>query len=562
MVSCGNDVKYESIKIPDRRQSSEIGVRSSTTQKKGSLAPTALPDGMYYEIEYDSGGIPGVGKYVLKPQKIAEPPKDEIRELFTKMRDIARAHRSQYDISRFFDRRVYQDNEAIFYKQARYMKDFTDDFTGSAEFSQYYPYYQMMGYEQLRTYFTWRTGVRKGDVYEVSLSYAFLYIYELLANIGAGSPGEALERLMFFWKAFSVFNNGINKYILQWLKDYHIYYELPQSFKEFVTKNGLKEHYPGMADAGDNFDLFCSVSKYDVRKSSFFCGDNIKLTTDCFYFLTGKLRRIFAENDLDFDESVFQTTKKMSAWTPFKGALFYQWVKQPDRQIVLSENEIYVCSRNKWAFSTAITSESGKQLVGYVIKQMEAVLRRETRYKYKLSANLNAVTHAAVGILDAKGVSLENLVSSAVREFYREATKTVVAVDPKALSEIRQAALATQATLIIPEPEEQPAPALSPLNLSLRASENLPPIVAELMSVSDVWERFKDILTKAEINTLAAAVLGGHEVRKLAGECGVMPEVLVDSLNEKAADYIGDSILDEDFAIYEDYINQVEELIR
>jgi len=61
---------------------------------------------------------------------------------------------------------------------------------------------------------------------------------------------------------------------------------------------------------------------------------------------------------------------------------------------------------------------------------------------------------------------------------------------------------------------------------------------------------------------LAAAVLGGHEVRKLAGECGVMPEVLVDSLNEKAADYIGDSILDEDFAIYEDYINQVEELIR
>jgi len=42
---------------------------------------------MFYEIEYDSSPYPGVGKFVLKPQpqKIGEPEKDEIRELFGQM---------------------------------------------------------------------------------------------------------------------------------------------------------------------------------------------------------------------------------------------------------------------------------------------------------------------------------------------------------------------------------------------------------------------------------------------------------------------------------------------
>lgn len=44
------------------------------------------------------------------------------------------------------------------------MEDFEDDYDGDAPFSMYYPCYQMMGYEQLRTYFSWRSKVRKGFV--------------------------------------------------------------------------------------------------------------------------------------------------------------------------------------------------------------------------------------------------------------------------------------------------------------------------------------------------------------------------------------------------------------
>ena len=517
--------------------------------KEDTNAAKPLSDGMYYEIEYDACPIPGVGRYVLKPQKIKEPEKDEIRDLFGQMRDIARAHRSTYDFSRFFDRRVHHDNAAIFYKQGMFMKDFTDDYADSVPFSQYFPCYQMMGYEQLRTYFTWRTKVREGTVSDTSLSYAFLYIYELLANIGVENQEAGLEKLMFFWQSFRPHNKSVDRYVLPWLKDYHIYYPLEQPFRTFIETNNLSAHYPEMAAADDNFNLFCAISKYDIRKSAFFSAENEGLITDCFYFVSDKLREICINQGIHFEASIFQPTKKMSVWTPFEKALFYPWRKQEDRQVVLSKNEIYICSQNKWTFSTVITSESGRQLIGYVMKQMESVLRKLTKYKYKLSANVSTVTHTLVGRLQEKGNTLEDIVTKAVLEFYREATKTVIQVNPGALSIIRQEALATQEKLIIAEEEEQIAPAPSP------------PPESEQSPISDVWEALKSSFTEIEKKALSAVLHGEVEIKRIADENGLMIEVLVDGINEKAVDYIGDSLLDEDFLLYDDYKKQVEEMI-
>jgi hypothetical protein len=558
------DKKYESLKIPDRRQGQEDGAAQALPQAK-THPHTSLPDGLYYEIEYDSCSIPGVGKFVLKAQKIEPPEKDEVRELFHQMRDIAREDRSLFSAgSRFFDQKTRQENAKIFYKQGLFMKDFTDRYAEPIPYSSYFPYYQMMGYEQLRTYFTWRTEVRKGNVAQTSLSYAFLYIYELLNNIGADNPQDGLDQLMSFWKAFRVYDKTIDRYILRWLKDYHIYYGLPQSFKAFADKNGLTQHYPKMADMDNRFDLFCAISKYDIRKSAFFAGDNAKLSTDCFYCVIGKLRQVFIENGIDFEESIFQPTKKISVWTPFKDALFYPWMKQTDRRVVLSENEIYICSRNKWTFSTILTTESGRQLIGYVMKQMESALRKAVKYKFKLSANVDAVTHAAVGKLNEAGLSLETIVSDAVAAFYREATKTVVRVDRGALTKIRQEALATQEKLIVTDGEEQIASVAVPLDLNLPAFPDMPPMLPpdhEPAPMSDAWEGFKNALTATEIEALSAALHGETEIRKFAGECGMMPEVLVDGINGKAMDFIGDSLMDEEFFLYDDYRDQLKELV-
>lgn len=636
------DKKYESFKIKDRHQVPGQ-VDFQTLQQPKTAEDISFNEGSFYEIEYDSCPIPGVGKFVMKPQKIEEPEKDEKRELFGQMREIARAYRYTFDNARFFERRVQQDNSIIFYKQGMFMKDFSDDYSGNKQFMQYFPYYQMMGYEQLRTYFTWRTEVRKGNVADTSLSYAFLYIYELLGNIGVSDPLDGLNQLMSFWRAFGSYDKSIDKYVIRWLKDYHIYYQLPHSFKEFIDRNNLASYYPNMSDTEDKFNLFCNLSKYDIRKSNFFTDDKVKLITECFYFVINKLKKIFEDKGINFDELIFQPTKKMSVWMPFKEALFYPWMKQTDRRIVLSEHEIFICSNNKWSFNTVITSEHGRQLIGYIMKQMEVALRKITNFKFKLSANIDVVKHEAVRKLKEANLSLETMINVAVSEFYKEATKTVVMVDRDALSRIRQEALDTQEKLIVPEQEklfllgqekhhmgeqekrfilhqdkqheteqdkqrklqqekqhmsEQDKhlklqqenqfvpviPVQTQLNLSFTAMGDTPsmplPVIeltSEQRGVSpcvsyeldshtknssgDVWENLKNTLTVVEINALSVVLLGETELKKYADTCGIMVEVLVDGINEKAMDFIGDNLLDEEFILYDDYKKQVKEMI-
>lgn len=515
----------------------------------------------FYEIEYDACPLPGVGKFVRKSQKVEQPQRDEIRELFYQMRDIAHNYRTMYSSgNRFYDKRVQKENAWIFYKQGIFMKDFEDQFAKTVDYSSYFPNYQMMGYEQLRTYFSWRTKVRQGNVEATSLSYAFLYIYELLHNIGVADAQEGLDRLLFFWQAYRAFDQSLDKYVLRWLKDYHVYYDLQQSFKEFVRDNQLEAHYPELDEADNYFATFGAISKYDIRKSAFYTEDRAQMIQSCFEYTIGRLERVFEEYGIHFEESVFRPTKSMAMWDPFKGALFYHWKRQPDRKVVLSRKEVYVCSNNNWTCSAAVTTESGKKLIGYVMKQMEAVLRQVTKYKYKITADSDTVSHEAVKILRAKGVSLETVVTDAVREFYREVTKTVVKVDPGALSRIREEALITQEKLTVEEEDEWLLGALVPSSDMQESS--VPHQNAETATELNPWTHLKNALSEIETQALSILLNGTSDIKQFADEHSIMLEVLIDGINEKAMDYVGDSLLDEEYNIYDDYAEQVREMVE
>lgn len=572
-----SDKKYESFKIPKHSKKEENGSFYSPSQVNNT-AENLMQDDIFYEIEYDSCPLPGVGKYVMRSAKIEPPPKDEIREKFNQMRDIARSNRSFYlSSSKFYDSKVQREKAKIFYEQGMFMKDFEDDYDKIVTYSSYFPFYQMMGYEQLRTYFTWRTKVRKGIVNETSLSYAFLYIYELLNNIGVDDPEDGLDKLMFFWKEFRVHDQTISKYVLKWLKDYHIYYNLPQSFKVFIMQNNLGAHYPQIEKSGDDFDLLCSISKYDIRKSVFYTEDNAELIKNCFYYTTGKLKQVFEEIGVDYDGAIFQPVKNMTVWTPFKDALFYPWLRQQDRRVVLSESEFYVCNQNTWKFNKVITTESGRKFLGYVMKQMEVVLRKVTKYKYTITASISAVNPVTVSILMAVGISLEELITNAVKEFYREATKTIVRVEQSALDKIRQEALITQEKLIVEEDAVEPNTVKMlvkqmPMEQNMVKRMSVEYNQSEQTSVGQTlveklsfepWTEFKTALNHAELEAMVLILHGetGTPLKQFADNQGIMLEVLIDGINEKAMDYIGDSILDDEFAIYEDYIEEVKEMV-
>jgi hypothetical protein len=347
---------------------------------------------------------------------------------------------------------------------------------------------------------------------------------------------------------FRDLNQALDKYVIRWLKDYHVYYDLPHTFGEFVENNGLGEHYPKTM-ASDRFSLYRAVSKYDVWKSSFRTEETAGMIEACFLHVMETLEQSFAADGIRLNDALFSPSKKLTPWKPFKDALFYDWQKQPEKRILLSASEIYLCKklsngRNEWTFSANITSEAGRRFVGYVMKQTESVLRRLTGYKHKLSASLDMINEATRNGLVKNGLFVDKLVSSAVSEFHREANKTVVAVDHAALERIREEAKVTQEALIVEEETEYTAPE--------------PEQAVAAKPASDVWGGLKSALNDYERIALEVLLQGG-DLKAFADECGIMTEVLADGINEKAMDLIGDNLMDEDFMLYEDYIDEIKE---
>ena len=447
-----------------------------------------------------------------------------------------------------------RNDAALFYRQAKFMEDFSDDYRGFAQFSMYYPYYQHMGYEQLRTYFTWRTKARQGDIRQTSLSYVFLYIYELLSDVGADNASDGADRLMALWNGYREYEFALDRYLPMWLKDYHIYYELPYSFSDFVHGHELRGYYPELflfdAGAGDRLALWNSLSFYNITKSRFYADGNEALLSGCFERVLDAVDELCRSQNTRIETVFSLGVDAAFVWRPFQRALFHNWLIQPDRTVEIPGGGIYSCVDNRWTANTIIHETKRKELIGYLLKKAEACLRCAVKYKYKITVN------PGIFVYDFKKTGIpfdefDRTVEKAVSEFYRDLSRTVVNVNPDNLAVIRSEALGTRDKLTVPEEAAPPAPALV-----------FPPETT--LSDSEGWDGFKDALSAAEREALSILLHGDMGVKAYADENGVMLEVLMDSINEKAADFIGDNILEinGDLTIFDEYMERIAEIVR
>lgn len=532
---------YESQPIPSR---DELNVMRSVSEEGDGKAKEKAPwEIKFAEVLLESQSASGSSKSPL-PQDIQVRP-DEKRDLFYEMRQIARR-----------DPSCLGNPSKIFYEQARMMEHFTDDYPGHAPFSFYFPYYQLMGYGQLRTYFTWRTRVRAGDIQSTSVSYAFVYVYELLACIGAKDPRESMQKLLHFWHAYRKLDKTIDKYVIQWIKDFYVYYPMQASFTEFAAQEHLQKYYPKVfafiSGKEDSFDVYADLSKYDIRKSIFYTDETKPLIEDCFYFLLSYFRKLCKERNKIFEDFVFYPIHKESDWKPFAGALFYPYLEQKDRVVQLSQREVYTCTKNRWTYRSVLLKDEGKCLVGYIMKEMESALRTALRFRYKLRSSPDMCSPKTLKRLQNTGISLPEKITEGVRAFLALRNRTEVHVDTVAVNRIRREALETQDKLIVPEEEEETAVMEEPINCT-------PAPMAE----ENLWHQLVSILTEPETAALRAA-LKGEDVKVVARGSGIMLEVLLDGVNSKAMDIIGDTILEinDTVDVYEEYKEKLMEVVE
>ncbi len=427
----------------------------------------------------------------------------------------------------------YQSDAKIFYNQGKFMENFEDDFDYHGVFSQYYPTYQSMNDLQLRGYFSWRTKVRRGIIEKTSLSFVFVYIYELLHQIGVNSPEEGFLTLKNFWLVYREIDDQITRYVKLWLKDYVVYNNLDKSLLEDLADIKFDEavltllHYE-LHSADEVFFALTSLSSYNPENSRLYkqFPDDMKTVIHNVFAVLSDYYNKNRKNGLC--EKYFGRIYTNS-YTMFRFAVFYHQTKGKDFAYEVNDIYKYRCKNGSWSCERFFYYSGKNQQIGALLKTVDFLMRQ--KYGFKSTLKTGKTTKLITDIINKE---IEKYL-----ETKRKRTLPKIDIDVSKLHHIRKTALETQSKLIVEEaPEETTAPAAAEEDES---------------SLSSVEYRFMECL------------LYGNAYDELVRSKGLMLSVLVDTINEKLFDKFNDTVIvfnGDKPELIEDYIDELKGIIR
>ncbi|MDO5119277.1 MAG: TerB N-terminal domain-containing protein [Coriobacteriales bacterium] len=470
----------------------------------------------------------------------------------------------------------------LFYEQARFMEDFEDDYEFHGTYSQYFPTYSSMTLNQLRGYFSWRTRVRHGEMPEAPLSFAFLYVYELLCGIGT-TPGEqGLHDLIAFRDAYlqtdMAQGSTFSSYLRRWLRDYVVYHELDPALLPGTT-GGMQEHVYTLLQ-GEEAALRAQklTRKEAALEASRTPDDEVLMTAlnDCssyqicgarlykdqpadVRFIACQTFRALAvhcakRRKTDFVEGLFGSTFS-EPYTMFSSAVFYEPEPHADASVRMSALECFTCREGRWRRHVLCDATSRSSELGSIMHAVDQRLREKLNFPYPLKER--PVAAYVVKIIDK---AIDELLAAKA-----EAERRRIDIDLSQLGHIRAAAaVSREALLTDDEREESTAPVVRLDSETPASPSEVPCAKTALESTSErdvgISEPSPLGLTDSEDRVLRALLHG----LSAPTDTGVLLSLLVDSINEKLFDLVGDTVIEyvgDDPVLIEDYVEDVREIV-
>lgn len=381
----------------------------------------------------------------------------------------------------------------LFWRQGTFMADFEDDCPYHGTFKAYFPTYADMSDRQLRGYFTWRTAVRRGNIQETSLSYAFVYLYELLNGIGVSDPADGFLKLKSFWEAYRELAPEIDRYVPIWLRDYVVYHGLDVSllsndsaiaFDQALFEL-VRQSAPFDPDLLENIDelvvgdepeeetvaprpplgrgkqsalqlpadieleealLFAAdaLSTYRIRLSRLYkdyCDDLRHVFCSVYVRLLAYYRRSRSNGLV---ETMFGEQMRMS-YTMFSNAVFFEPTPHPSADVRLDPIHWYQCRRGTWSCIRVYGTRGKSPLLGKIMREVDRRLRDALNYPHPLKEK--AVPKYLASMIDRE--------IEAWLTWKQAHAPRKVEIDLSQLAGIRSAAAVTREALLTDEERDQ-----------------------------------------------------------------------------------------------------------
>lgn len=456
----------------------------------------------------------------------------------------------QYDrMKKLFGGKIYfpfRGNADIFVMQAKFMENFEDDYSYAVGFNQYYPTYAAMTDAQLRTYFSWRTKVRHGQVTKTSLSYVFVYIYELLNLVGARDAEDAFQKLISILEEYKKFDRIIECYIHMWLPDFVAYYQLNSSYLEQFPHSLPVIRRLFHMNETPNDELFFEIEKissYKIQESRFYPGHEKEI----YFVVATVLRNLNSYYQTNFNQNfceVFCGKWRHSHHSMFTGAVFYPQKRDKNYEYPIHEEKIFQYQDGEWIIKDFILDKRKHTEIGELLKEIERLLREDCGFRYALKK-------------ESLSDEIERFIVDAINRLHAEKKKIAIqkiSIDKNQLDSIRSFSNQTMNRLIVDVEEEEP-PKQKIQSKEILKQES--PLFSSLTNSDEIH-------FNANEREILRAFLEGGSPKEIAKKQGSMLSVLIDSINEKLFEQFGDSVIlydGDEPELIEDYIPELKELL-
>ncbi|MBR2283042.1 MAG: TerB N-terminal domain-containing protein [Ruminococcus sp.] len=484
---------------------------------------------------------------ILRPASLLSPP--AVPKRITIMKELA-----------FSSEAVWKTSEWLFCTQGQFMADYEDDFPFDQDFVRLYPNYRDLTSEQLRGYFTWRTGVRKGVFGKAPLPFLYLYAYEMINCIGVRDPEEAFRQLYAIYSAYPEADALFRRRASGWLTDLAAYYRLPtelvSDIPDIVFDNSVLTliHYEESSDE-ELYRAICCLSSYRPESSGF-----ISQNGEIFSSVLCRAYRSLADyagqkNKKPLWEKYFGSPVTIKSRI-FQSAIFYDKDVLRNSEYTINEIHSYSCENGSWSCRRINGSRVHSKKLGELVRAADCVMRELCGFRYRLSED-----GAAKRDMSAVKTAFEQYT-----EEKRRLEAMRVEIDLSRLGDIRRAADITRERLLVPESGEYEDTPELPEAAESTVQDTDVPAEAEEMTDTAVQENNAEaeaLLDRAELDFLGALLCGGDW--RAAARCGgAMPSLLADSINEKLFDTFGDTVISFDGDIPEivgDYADELREML-
>lgn len=462
---------------------------------------------------------------------VADSVKHELPKPLKKARDFEMSVRSSGGLTR----------AQIFLEEAKKLADYEDDFDYDKDITRYYPTYQSLSNKELRGYFSWRTKWRKGLKEKTCLSFAFIYVYELIHLIGCINAEEAFSKLIEFSDDYSSFDPYINVYLKGWLKDFIVYYGLDPALlvdTEDIRKDEAISVLVKIYDQSDE-DVFRAVSELSGTTLK-----NSRLTKKCPDMMkavvVGTLRRVashYAEKCQNswIDRYFGYFWKKRVRF--FEKAVFFYQKPTEDREIELSSSRKYSCINGMWYLNEfQFVPEYRKRFLD-LLRTIDSVIRKSINFPHLIQQKIT--TKWIIKTIKEEIQKWNELKQR------KEARKREVHFDLSKLGDIRSDSAETREKLLTEEEIE--------VDFSDQTDSNVSDQINYGSNPTNDNTGF-DSLSPQEKRYLQC-LLDGISVNWINNE-GLLPSLLCDSINDKLYDLFEDTVL-EDGVLIEDYTEEL-----